>query len=52
MHPLLFSSSKEDHSVAVEARQPDDRAHAFAADEIEQGEVVLSHAIPVVDPAP
>jgi hypothetical protein len=43
MHPLLFSLSKEDHSVAVEARQPDDRAQTLAAHEIEDDDFVLSH---------
>src|ERR1700739_2773864 len=41
----FVSLSKEDHSLTVEAREPDNSAEAFAAHEIEDDDFVSSHAV-------
>src|SRR5579863_7054954 len=48
MHAFAFCSPKVDHSLAVEARQPDDSAQAYAVHEIERDDFVLSDAAELV----
>ena len=45
MYPFPFSSSKEDHSLAVEAWEPDNSTQGFAVHEIEDDDFVLGHAV-------
>ena len=45
MHAFAFCSPKVDHSLAVEARQPDNSAQAYAVHEIERDDFVLSDAV-------
>ena len=44
MHAFAFCSPKVDHSLAVEAQQPDNSAQAYAVHEIERNDFVLSDA--------
>ena len=45
MHAFAFCSPKVDHSLAVEARQPDNSAQVYAVHEIERDDFVLSDAV-------